>query len=145
MAAGDGVLGDGVEVWLTNSSDALTELVGVQACNKPQLSIEKKETTDHGSGKTKTYIPGHGDVGELKVTMKYEIGSATDLLILEHQASREKRNFKLVVPEEDGTTQDVTGSLFILTYEPDDAPLNGVRVATMTAQPGPTITQAATV
>lgn len=143
MATGDGVLSDGTELWLTNSSDALTKLVGLMSVNRPNLSIAKVETTDHASGKIKKYIPGHGDVGELSATIKYEPGSATDLLLLEHLASREKREFKIVTVEEDGTTQDNTGTLFLMSYVPDDAPLGAVRTATLTGQPG-VITQAAT-
>lgn len=144
MAEGDGVLADGTELWLTDSTGTLTKVKGLQTVNRPNISVEKVETTDHDSNKTKTYIPGHGAVGELQATIKYEPGSATDVLILEHLASREKRPFKIVTVEEDGSTQDNTGIMFLMTYEPDNAPVGGVRSATMTGQPGP-ITQAATV
>lgn len=144
MATGDGVLGDGTQLWLTNSSDTLTKLVGLMSVNRPNLSIAKVESTDQDSGKIKEYIPGHGDVGELSATIKYEPGSATDTLILEHLASREKRPFKIVTVEEDGTTQDNTGSIFLMTYVPDDAPLGAIRTATLTGQPSTLITQAAT-
>ncbi len=143
MATGDGVLSDGTELHLTNASDTLTKIVGLMSVNRPTLSISKVENTDHASGKVKSYIPGHGDVGELTATIKYEPGSATDTLILEHLASREKRPFKIVTVEEDGTTQDNTGTLFLMSYVPDDAPLGAIRTATLTGQPGQ-ITQAAT-
>ena len=143
MAEGDGVLSDGTELWLTSGADVLTKIKGLMNVNRPNLSIAKVESTDHDSGKTKEYLPGHGDVGELKAKIKYEPGSATDTLILEHLASREKRAFKIVTVEEDGTTQDNTGILFLMSYEPDDAPLGGIRTATITGQPG-LITQAAT-
>jgi hypothetical protein len=143
MATGDGVLSDGTELHLTNASDTLTKIVGLMSVNRPNLSIAKVESTDHDSGKVKEYIPGHGDVGELSATIKYEPGSATDLLLLEHLASREKRPFKIVTVEEDGTTQDNTGSMFLMSYVPDDAPLGAIRTATLTGQPGP-MTQVAT-
>ena len=143
MAEGDGVLGDGTELWLTNGSATLTKLKGLMSVNRPALTLAKVESTDQDSGKTKEYIPGHADVGELAATLKYEPGSATDLLILEHLSSREKRAFKIVTVEEDGTTQDNTGTVFLLGYVPDNAPLGGIRTATLTGQPG-AITQAAT-
>ena len=143
MAVGDGVLADGTELWLTDDGATLTKIVGLMNVNRPNLSIEKVESTDHDSGKTKEYIPGHGDWGELQATIKYEPGSATDTLINEHLASREKRAFKIVTVEEDGTTQDNTGTIFLMSYEPDNAPLGGIRTATLTGQPG-AITQAAT-
>jgi hypothetical protein len=143
MATGDGVLSDGTELHLTNASDTLTKIVGLMSVNRPTLSISKIENTDHSSGKVKSYIPGHADVGELTATIKYEPGSATDLLLLEHLASREKRPFKIVTVEEGGTTQDNTGTMFLMSYVPDDAPLGGIRTATLTGQPG-IIAQAAT-
>lgn len=144
MAVGDGVLADGTELWLTSGAAVLTKLVGLMNVNRPNLSIEKVESTDHDSNRTKEYIPGHGDVGELQATLKYEPGSPTDILINEHLASREKRAFKIVTVEEDGTKQDNTGTMFLMSYEPDNAPLGGIRTATLTGQPGP-ITQAAAI
>lgn len=136
MATGDGVLSDGTALWLTNGSDTLTKLVGLLSVNRPNLSIGKVESTDHDSGKVKEYIPGHGDVGELTATLKYESGSPTDLLILEHLASREKRPFQIDEVEEDGTIQESTGIMFLMTYVPDNAPLGAMRTATLTGQPG---------
>jgi hypothetical protein len=144
MAEGDGVLSDGTELHFTDQGGTLTKVKGLMNVNRPTLSVAKVENTDHDSGGTKSYIPGHGDVGELQATIKYEPGSPTDLLILEHLASKEKRPFKIVTPEPDGTTQDNTGTVFLMTYVPDNAPLGGVRTATVTGQPGP-ITQADTV
>jgi len=143
MAVGDGVLGDGTQLFLTNDAAALVLIVGLMSVNRPALNIEKVESTDHASNKTKTYIPGLADVGELQATVKYEPGSPTDLLILEHLASRAKRAFKIVTVEEDGSTQDNTGSIFLMTYVPDNAPVGGIRTATLTGQPG-AITQGAT-
>ncbi len=144
MAEGDGVLSDGTELHLTDEGGTLTKVKGLMNVNRPTLSVAKVENTDHDSGGTKSYLAGHGDVGELQATIKYEPGSPTDLLILDHLASKEKRPFKIVTVEEDGTTQDNTGSLFLMTYAPDNAPLGGIRSATLTGQPGP-ITQADTV
>lgn len=144
MAASDGVLSDGTELWLTNGSATLTKVLGLMNVNRPNLSIGKVESTDQDSGKVKEYIPGHGDINELIATIKYEPGSATDLLINEHLNSRAKRPFKIVTPEEDGTTQDHTGTVFLMTYVPDNAELGAIRTATLSGQPG-AITQAATV
>lgn len=135
MAVGDGVLSDGTELHFSDATGALVKLAGLMSVNRPNISIEKKETTDHDSGKVKSFIPGHGTVNELKATVKYEPGSQTDLLLNEHLASREKRPFKIVTVSEDGTTEDNTGSIFLMTYDPDDAPLNAVRIATVTGQP----------
>lgn len=136
MATGDGVLSDGTELWLTNASDTLTKVVGLMSVNRPSLAIAKVESTDQDSGKVKEYIPGHGDMPELQFVIKYEPGSATDLMIEEHKASREKRPFKIVTVEEDGTKQDNEGTVFLMTYVPDNSPLGAIRTATVTGQPG---------
>jgi hypothetical protein len=143
MAESDGVLGDGTQLHLTNNSAALTKILGLMSVNRPNIGIAKVESTDQDSYKTKEYIPGHGDWPELKAKIKYEPGSPTDTLINEHLLSRQKRPFKIVTVSEDGTTEDNTGSLFLMSYEPDDAPLGGIRTATISGQPGP-ISQAAT-
>ena len=145
MAVGDGVVSTGgIELHLTNSTGVLTKLVGLETCNSPTLTVEEAETTDQDSGGTKEYKPAMGEVPDLSARLKYEPGSPTDLLILEHLASKEIRPGKLVVVEEDGTTQDRTFNIFLKTYVPDDGGLGGVRMATLTGRPGP-ITQAATV
>ena len=143
MAEADGVLGDGTELHFTDENAVLTKLKGLMSVNRPNIMIAKVENTDQDSGKTKEYIPGHGDWPELKAKIKYEPGSPTDILLNEHLASREKRPFKVVTVSEDGTTEDNIGSLFLMSYEPDDAPLGGIRTATISGQPGP-ISQAAT-
>ena len=144
MAAGDGVVNTGgIEVHLTNDSDVLTKLVGVLTCNRPTLTVEEAETTDQDSGGTKEFKPAMGEVPDLTFTLKYEPGSATDLLILEHLASKEIRAFKVVTVEEDGTTQENSGSIFLKSYVADDGALGNVRSATVTGRPG-AITQAPT-
>mgnify|MGYP003651562670 CR=1 FL=1 len=146
MAAGDGVVNTGgIEVHLTDGEaiPVLTKLVGVQKCNRPTLTVEESETTDQDSGGTKEFKPSMGEVPDLVFSLKYEPGSPTDLLILEHLASKEIRPFKLVIPEEDGTTQDCTANIFLKTYVTDDGSLGATRAATVTGRPT-AITQAAT-
>lgn len=143
MAVGDGVVSTGgIELHLTNSSATLTKLIGLETCNSPQLQVEEAETTDQDSGGTKTFKASMGEWPDISARLKYEVGSPTDLLIQEHLASKETRAAKLVVVEEDGTTQDRSFSIFLKTYVPDDGALGGTRMATLTGRPGP-ITQAA--
>lgn len=135
MAEGDGVLSDDTQLWLTSATDTLTKVKGLLTVNRPNLTVGKVETTDQDSAKTKKYIPGHGDWPELSATLKYEPGSPTDILINEHLMSREKRPFKIVTVSEDGTTEDNGGTIFLMSYVPDNAPLGAVRTATVTGQP----------
>lgn len=104
------------------------------------------EVTNHcTSGGTREFIAGLADPGELSATILYEPGSATDLLILEHITSRETREFKIVLVSPDGTTEDATGSVILTAYEPDDAPVDGRREATITGKVTGAMTQAPTV
>lgn len=138
MADGDGVVNTGgIEFHLTNDSDVLTKLSGVLTVSAPHLQVEETETTDQDSGGTKEFSPAMGEWPDITVTLKYEPNSPTDLLIQEHKASKEKRAFKIVVPEEDGTPQEETGVIFLKTYVPDNGQLGGLRTATLTGRPGP--------
>lgn len=143
MAVGDGVVNTGgIELHLTNDSAVLTKLVGLKRCNRPSLTVAEVQTTDQDDGGQHTYKPGMIDIGPLNAVIGYEPGSPTDLLILEHLASLEVRAFKLVVVEEDGTKQEVSGNLFLTSYVPDDGQLGNERTATLTAKPAGALTQA---
>lgn len=145
----DEVLGLGTQLWLTNGATpgVLVKLAGLLNVNRPNLNVDSVETTDHDSADgVREFMPGLGDPGELTATLKYVPGSPTDDLILEHLASRKKRPFKIVTPTGDGaTTEDHTGVMFLTSYEPDDAPVDGVRTATLTGKVSGAVTQAATV
>ncbi len=141
---GSGPGGEGTELWLTNSSATLVSITPLLTCNRPNLTVDVVETTNHGSGSTREYIAGLADPGELSATILYTPGSAVDTLLLEHLASRATRAFKIVVVETDGTTQDVEGNLILTGYEPDDAPVDGRREATITGKVTGATTQSAT-
>lgn len=139
---GSGPNGEGTELWLTNGTAVLTKITPLLTCNRPNLSIDVVETTNHGSAGVREYIAGLANPGELSATILYEPGTATDTLLLEHLASRDTRAFKIVVIEPDGTKQSVTGSIILTSYEPDDAPVDGRREATITGQVTGATTQA---
>lgn len=140
---GSGPGGEGAELWLTNSSDTLVEITPLLTVNRPNLTVDTVETTNHGSGGIREYIAGLADPGELSATILYTPGSAVDTLLLEHLSSRETRAFKIGLVETDGTYQDVTGNIIITGYEPDDAPVDGRREATITGKVTGGTTQAA--
>lgn len=131
---GSGPGGEGTELHLTASTNYDTQITPLLSVNRPNLSVDIVETTNHGSGGIREYIAGLADPGELSATILYTPGSATDTFLLAHLASRETRAFKIVVVETDGTTQDVTGNIILTSYEPDDAPVDGRREATITGK-----------
>ena len=138
MAEGDGVVNTGgIELWLTNDQGQLTKIKGVKRANSPHLEVDDVDTTDQDDGGVEDFEAGMARWPNVVVVMKHEPNSPSHQLILEHIASREKRPFKLVVPEEDGTTQDETGVILLKTYVPDDGTLGNLREATLTGRPGP--------
>lgn len=140
---GSGPGGEGTELYLTNNSSTLVQITPLLSVNRPNLTVDTVETTNHGSGGIREYIAGLADPGELSGTILYTPGSAVDTLLLEHLASRKTRAFKIVVVETDGTTQDVTGNLILTSYEPDESAVDGRREATITAKVTGGTTQAA--
>lgn len=142
---GSGPNGEGTELWLTSGTSVLTQITPLLTCNRPNLTIDVVETTNHGSNGIREFIAGLANPGELSATILYTPGSAVDTLLLEHLASRDTRAFKIVVVETDGTQQAVTGNIILTSYEPDDAPVDGRREATITGQVTGATAQAAVV
>lgn len=142
----DDVIGLGLELWFTNSAGVLTKVAGLIKCNRPNLSVDEEETTDHDSvGGVREYLATLADPGELKGTVKYRPGSPTDTLFNEHLASRKKRPFKIVTPTASGPAQTHPGICFLKTYEPDDGEVAAVRTAEFSARVSGAMTQAAVV
>ncbi|AHE52637.1 phage tail tube protein [Sphingomonas sanxanigenens] len=140
-----GVLGYGTALYLTNAAAALQKVLGLTNVNRPNLTVETVDTTTHDSpDAVREFIAGLADPGELSATIHYEPGSATDDLILEHLASREKRPFNIVTIGAAGATENNEGVIILTSYEPDDAPIDGVRTATVTGKVSGAITQEAT-
>lgn len=141
---GSGPGGEGTKLYLTASTNYDTQITPLLTVNRPNLTVDVVETTNHGSGAVREYIAGLADPGEMTATILYTPGSAVDTMLLAHLASREPRAFKIVVVETDGTTQDVTGTIILTGYEPDDAPVDGRREATISGKVTGATTQAAT-
>ncbi|MEL6707605.1 MAG: cadherin repeat domain-containing protein [Pseudomonadota bacterium] len=136
MASGDGVVNTGgIELHLTNSSGQLTKIVGLKACNNPGQTVAEAQTTGQGEGGQHRYKAAMVDTGPLNAVVGYEPGSATDLLILEHLASRQTRAFKIVEVTEDGERREVTGNLFLTGWVTDEGTLGGERTARLTGRP----------
>lgn len=133
MADGDGVVNNGgLELHLTNSSDELTEVLNVKRVSMPKIQFAKAEVTNQADGGVKRHKVGMGEYPDLTAVIGYEPGGPDDLLIEEHKLSKEDRPFKVVVVKEDGTLREGTGTIQILTFEPDDGTMGGERTATLT-------------
>lgn len=139
-----GITGGGNELWLTSGSDTLTKVLGLSSVGRPNLAVSTVDSTDQDSGNINEFLASTADPGELQAVVKYVPGSPTDVLILEHLASMEKRAFKIVLKTETDTTEDVLGNLILTGYEPDEGEVGELRTATLTAKISGATTQAAT-
>jgi len=143
----DGILGGKNVLRLTNAAGDKVKVEGLQSITPPIYTVETLESTDQDSGAVKEYIAGLIDPGELSGVIKYLAGSPTDLLFLEHMASRKKRVFELDIYTEDanGASQivPVAGEIIMTNYAPDNSPVGGIRVANFTAKVSALPTQGA--
>lgn len=139
---GSGPNGEGTQLFLTDGLGAELRIPNLLTVNNPNLAVDIVETTNHDSGGVREYIAGLADPGEISATMLYLPGSAIDLLLIEHLASRDTRPFRISLVEQDGTFQDYSGSIIVTGYEPDDAPVDGRREATFTGKVTGSTTQA---
>lgn len=131
---GSGPNGEGTQLWLTNGSDVLTKVAGLLTINRPNLTVESVDKTSHDSEGVMEYMAGLIDPGELAGSMMHVPDSATDALFLEHLLSRETRPAEIREVKLDGTYTVTECNLFLTAYEPDDAPVDGRREASFTAQ-----------
>jgi hypothetical protein len=118
-------IGWGGKVYLsTDATEAnLTELALVVDCTFPQDNADEVDVTHLQSpGKRKEYIAGLIDAGSVTVTLNYDPGSATDLLLTAAKEAGTTRSVRFIVPSEagDGSADwNFTTSGFVKQYAPD--------------------------
>jgi predicted secreted protein len=128
----DVLMGDGSEFWLAQADGDLQELAMVLEVPPVSETDDLVEVTHMKSpNKRKEYIPGWSDGDEADVVMNYVPGSTTDILIREAKASKELRDYKIVLPLNDGETWEITGSCIVRAYKTSN-PMADRRTATMT-------------
>lgn len=138
----DGILGGSNEVWLTDGSDTLVKLIGVESVNLPNPTVAVLDSTDQDSGGVMESQAGIVDPGPFSFVVKYVPGSATANLIEEHLTSREKRAFKIVMKGVTPNLQE-TGTIFLTSFPKDTAGAANLWKATVNAQISGLTTKAA--
>ena len=127
--------GSGNCLFLTNAAGALVEILNMVSVPRPTAQVAAIETIDQKSNAIDTFIAGKLTHGQVSFEVYYDPGSDQDVLISEHLYSREVRPYKIVEKtSRSGETQQTTGNLLMLSYTPDEAPINGARKATITVQ-----------
>jgi hypothetical protein len=118
-------IGWGGKVYLGTSAleSTLTLLAEVVDCTFPQDEADEVEVTHLASpGKRKEFIAGLIDGGDVTLTLNYDPGSATDLLLTAAKEAGTTRSFRIVVPSEagDGSADwNFTTTGFVKRYAPN--------------------------
>lgn len=101
----------------------LTELAEVVSATFPTDETDEVDATHLQSpGRRKEFISGLIDGGECTVTMNYDPGSATDLLLTAAKSTGDTRKVRFEIPDNTGTgviDWNITTSCFVKKYAPD--------------------------
>jgi len=128
--------GSGNCLFLTNAAGAFVEIVGLITVPRPTSTTDAVDVTDQKSNAVAEFIAGKATPSQISFDVYHDPGSDQDILLTEHNESREVRPYKIVEKtSRDGETQEVIGELLMISYVPDDAPIGDSRKATITVQP----------
>jgi hypothetical protein len=115
--------GGKVYVSTDNTEANLAELAEVVDATFPQDQVDEVDATHLQSpGRRKEFISGLIDGGECTVTMNYDPGSATDLLLTAAKDAGTTRKVRFVIPDNSGTGAadwNIVTSAFVKKYAPD--------------------------
>jgi hypothetical protein len=125
-------IGLGSEFWLDNASGTLTQLDELLSVTPPNPQVADVEATHMGST-AREFIAGLTDYGEGAFEFNFIPHNATDVLIRAAIVDKVGRNFKVVLPIADGTTQEVTGECIVKGWVPTD-PIDNRMTATLTVR-----------
>jgi predicted secreted protein len=125
------------------NSTALTKLAEVTSVTLPNEQVAEVEVTHYESpGRTREFIAGLNDAGEITIGMNYLPGSDTDDLIVAAKADGAVRTMRIVVPDGTATGQAFTFPGFVRGYE-RDVPIDDKMTAQVTIRVAGAVVQAA--
>lgn len=125
-------IGLGSEFWLDNASDVLTQLDELLSVTPPNPQIDDVEAT-HMASTAREFIAGLTDYGEGQFEFNYVPNNGTDVLIRAAIVDKVERDFKIVLPIADGTTQEITGKCICKGWVRTD-PIDNRMTATLTVR-----------
>lgn len=92
---------------------ALAEVFNVTV---PDAQADEVDVTHYKSpGRSREFIPGMIDNGEIEIDMNYVPGSVTDLLLTDAKAAADVRAFEITIPN-GGTGWKFAGTAFCKSY-----------------------------
>lgn len=137
------VIGHGAQFWIDNDSAVSTKVAEVIAISLPNPQQSDVEATHFESaGRTREYIPGLIDNGDISISINYDAGSATDTLILSALGDSEARECMVSIPTSSGTNQEFTFDGIVKGYE-RSIPIDDRQTAVITIRVAGAVVQAA--
>lgn len=125
-------IGLGSQFWLDDASDVLTELNELLSVTPPNPQIADVEAT-HMASTAREFIAGLTDYGDGTFEFNYIPNNATDVLVRAAIADKVVRDFKIVLPIADGSTQEITGQCICKGWVRAD-PIDNRMTATLTVR-----------
>lgn len=125
-------IGLGSQFWLDNASAALTQLDELLEVTPPNPQIADVEAT-HMASTAREFIAGLTDYGSGDFKFNFIPHNATDQLIRAALVDKVERNFKIVLPIADGSTQEITGACIVKGWVPAD-PIDDRMTATLSVR-----------
>lgn len=136
-------IGIGAALWLQNGSNTLIKVAEVTSVTLPNPQVADVEATNFDSpDRSREYIAGLKDNGEVTYGINWDAGSATDALITEAQNSYEVRNVEVHIPTVSGVQQVFSFSGIVKSFE-KTVPIDDRQTATLTIRVSGAVTQAA--
>lgn len=136
-------IGYGGELWIDNDSGTPTKVAEVISISLPNPQVAEVEATHFESpGRTREYIPGLNDNGEITIGINYDAGSATDTLINSALNDDAPRDIMVSVPTVSGTNQEFTFPGIVKGYE-KSIPIDDRQTANVTIRVAGAVVQAA--
>lgn len=139
----DALIGYGTRFLMaaTAAATTLTKLAEVTSVTLPNEQVAEVEVTHYESpNRTREFIPGLNDAGEITIEINWIPGSATDDLIAAAKADAKVRTMRIVTPPDD-TSQMYTFPGFVRGFEPA-APIDGRMTASITIRVAGAVTRA---
>lgn len=139
----DAMIGFGTRFFMaaTAGAAALTKLAEVTSVGFPNEQVVEVEVTHYESAnRTREFIPGLNDAGEITLELNWIPGSATDELIQTAKGDGKVRTMRIATPADDDA-QMYTFPGFVRGYE-RTAPMDDKMTATVTIRVAGAVTQA---
>lgn len=136
-------IGYSAELWIDNDGGTPTRVAEVISINLPNPQVSEVEATHFASpGRTREYIPGLLDAGEISFGVNFDAGSASDTLINSALNDDDPREIMVSVPTVSGVNQEYTFPGIVKGYE-KSIPIDDRQTATITVRVAGAVVQAA--